>query len=351
MSKETNESNSSLSSAESPGLQNEISQVKSTYQRVYNAFGFTKAYNFPLYVIFAGAMFGFSLSRLQFYNYNKIFSVNINPGYMYYFRSGSYRVGMLMHLCGCLPAGILMVLQFVPAIRHFSIIFHRINGYIVLILLLISNAGACIVLPHPDSGTRVGIQSAEAMLVILTTCSLTMAYWNIRRLQIDQHRAWMIRSMFIFGVIISSRIIDNIAAVIISRIGTYYTVWTCDQIDYTYRQFGIEGILEKKYPQCLIPNGTLDGRVVVKAVHSVLEPESAGASGSIPFGAALWISLVVHLIGVEIYLNLTPREAQRLRQVSYERQLAAGYKKPGNGGWTVERFGDAEEWRPKDMEA
>ena len=232
-------------------------------------------------------MFGFSFSRLQDYNYNQVFSVNINPGYFYYLHAGSYRVGMIMHLCGCLPAGLLMVLQFTPAIRYAYLTFHRINGYVVLVLLVISNVGACIVLHHPDSGTRVGIQSAEGMLVILSTCGLAIAYWNIKRLQIDQHRAWMIRSMFIFGVIISSRVIDNLAAVIISRIGTYYTVWTCDQVDYTYRQFGIEGILEKKYPQCLIPNGTLDGRVVVKAVHSVLEPESAGASGNIPFGAAV----------------------------------------------------------------
>lgn len=56
------------------------------------------------------------------------------------------------------------------------------------------------------------------------------------------------------------------------------------------------------------------------------------------------------MIGVEIYLSLTPRESARLRQVSYERQLAAGFKNPGNGGWTVDRFGDpVEEWKPKEV--
>ncbi len=232
-------------------------------------------------------MFGFCLSRLQDYNYDNVFTVNINPGYMYYFATGSYRVGMILHLAGCLPAGLLLVLQFVPAIRHSYIKFHRINGYIVLILFFASNIGASISLRHNDSGTRVAIQAAEALLVIITTIGMAMAYWNIKRLQIDQHRAWMIRTMFYFGVIISSRVIDNLAAVIISRIGDYYTVWSCDEIDVTYKQFGISGILEKKYPQCLIPNGTVDGRVVVKAVHTLLSLENAGADGSIPFGAAV----------------------------------------------------------------
>ena len=64
----------------------------------------------------------------------------------------------------------------------------------------------------------------------------------------------------------------------------------------------------------------------------------------------LWIATIVHLIGVEIYLGLTPREAERLRQVSYERQLKAGYKHPGSAGLTSDRWGDAEPWKPKTVE-
>ena len=43
-------------------------------------------------------------------------------------------------------------------------------------------------------------------------------------------------------------------------------------------------------------------------------------------------------------LKLTPRETERLRQVSYERQLEAGMKNPGSAGFTAERFGDANPW-------
>jgi 23S rRNA G2069 N7-methylase RlmK/C1962 C5-methylase RlmI len=45
-------------------------------------------------------------------------------------------------------------------------------------------------------------------------------------------------------------------------------------------------------------------------------------------------------------LNLTPKESNRLRQVSYERQLERGTSRPGYAGLTVERFGDAEVFQP-----
>jgi hypothetical protein len=46
-------------------------------------------------------------------------------------------------------------------------------------------------------------------------------------------------------------------------------------------------------------------------------------------------------------LRLTPKESDRLRQVSYERQLARGFKRPGYAGLVAERFGDAEPFVPR----
>ena len=60
----------------------------------------------------------------------------------------------------------------------------------------------------------------------------------------------------------------------------------------------------------------------------------------------MWLALFLHAVGVEIYLSLTPREANRLRQVSYERQMERGFKHPGSAGLTVDRWGDAEPWKP-----
>ena len=74
--------------------------------------------------------------------------------------------------------------------------------------------------------------------------------------------------------------------------------------------------------------------------------ENLGASIRLNFGMALWLALFLHLVGVEIYLNLTPREADRLREVSYKRQREAGFERPGSAGLVVERWGDANEWEP-----
>ncbi|OJD32059.1 uncharacterized protein BKCO1_4100012 [Diplodia corticola] len=320
----------------------------SRYAALHNWFGFQRAYNFPLFIVFAGAMFGFSLSRLQFYSFDGIFAANTVPGGMAAYHAGKYRIGLILHLAACLPSGLLLVLQFVPAVRHRWLTFHRINGYVVFLLVLVSNAGACIVLGRRESGTRVDAQSAEAAMVLMTSVSMAAAYWNVKRLQIDQHRAWMLRTMFYYGVIITDRVIAQIAAIIISAYGGYYTVWSCRKMEYTYAQFGMQ-TLAQDYPGCFSGNGTmLDPRahVVVEAIHDASRPPNLGASITIPFGTSLWMALVLHIIGVEMYLSLTPRESARLRQVSYEKQCEAGFRNPGYGGWTVDRWGDAEKWRP-----
>ena len=45
---------------------------------------------------------------------------------------------------------------------------------------------------------------------------------------------------------------------------------------------------------------------------------------------------------------MTPREAERLRQVSYEKQVEAGLANPGSAGLTSDRWGDAEKWTPRE---
>ena len=59
------------------------------------------------------------------------------------------------------------------------------------------------------------------------------------------------------------------------------------------------------------------------------------------------MALAIHAIAVEIYLHLTPAEKERLRNVSYERQLERGLVPVGSAGLTVDRFGDCEEWKPR----
>jgi uncharacterized membrane protein len=101
--------------------------------------------------------------------------------------------GMMLHLYTILPAALLVILQFIPVIRHKLILFHRMNGYIVVLLSLISNAGTIIITRHAFGGD-FSTQTWTGAMVILTTLGYIMAWVNIKLLQIDQHRAWMLRT-------------------------------------------------------------------------------------------------------------------------------------------------------------
>lgn len=92
-------------------------------------------------------------------------------------------------------AGLLVILQFTPAIRQKWRLVHRINGYIIVLLALIANAGAIMIAREAFGGTMV-TQSWVGALFILTTVGLGLAIYNIKMLQIDQHRAWMLRTWF-----------------------------------------------------------------------------------------------------------------------------------------------------------
>jgi uncharacterized protein (UPF0333 family) len=227
----------------------------------------------------------------------------------------------------------------VPVIRHKLLIFHRINGYLVILLTLCSNAGALMIARRAFEGDLV-TQLMVGVLAILTTGSIAMAYYNIKVLQIDQHRAWMLRAFFYMGTIITERLIQIISALIITMVGEYYAIKSCDEVAFIY---GSSEQAVSLYSQCA--NMTGSAPLVVQATFNG-GPESIGASLGLSFGMGLLLSLLMHLIGVEIYLNLTPAESERLRNVSYEKQLEAGHKNPGSSGLTSDRLGDASVWVP-----
>ena len=100
---------------------------------------------------------------------------------------------MKLHLYCILPASLLVCLQFIPVIRHKVILFHRMNGYVVVVLSLLSSAGTIIITRHAFGGD-FATQTWTGATVILTTVGYIMAWINIKLLQIDQHRAWMMRT-------------------------------------------------------------------------------------------------------------------------------------------------------------
>ncbi|EEQ33259.1 hypothetical protein McanMca71_006512 [Microsporum canis] len=318
------------------------------FSTLHNSIGYKKGYNFILWFIFAGALLGFTLARFSFLNFD-IFEHDSVPGQWYFTRMGRDRVGLLLHLAAVLPCGILVIFQFIPIIRHKWILIHRINGYIIFILLLISHAGALMIMEHSFGG-GVDIQSAVITVVIACTVSFCLALYNIRCKQLEQHRAWMLRTMFYMGCIITIRICLIISASILGALPHLrHDVWSCDQVQFTFMNGASDAVaasakLAKLFPQCTAPDSA-SIMVPVPASLNLSNPASAGAAFNLSFGTAIWISFMLHALGVEIYLRLTPKEAERLRQISYERQLAAGFKNPGSAGLVVEKLGDADPWK------
>lgn len=296
-------------------------------------------------------MFGFTLSRFSFLNIGgsaaSSYKSSSAPGEWYNYSQGHYRIGITLHLVTIIPAGFLAVFQFVPVIRHKLLIFHRINGYLIVVLAMLGNVGALMIARRAFGG-GLDVQSAVGTLVILTTIGIGMAYYNIKRLQIDQHRAWMLRTWFYFGTIITTRIIMITSATVISILKNYYTARSCGELAYWYNPntdlTNLSPFFLSMYPDCA--NATLTTYVAVNANMNG-GPENIGAALGVSFGMGLWLSIILHALGVEIYLALTPAEGERLRNVSYERQLEAGYEHPGSAGLTVDRWGDAEAWVPK----
>ncbi|KAL8943675.1 MAG: hypothetical protein Q9211_000910 [Gyalolechia sp. 1 TL-2023] len=307
--------------------------------------GFQKSYNLSLFIIFAGAIVGFSLARLSYLNISgsasSSFANGAAPGEWYRYSQGIYRVGITIHLATILPAGLLMIWQFIPVIRHNFLMFHRVNGYLVITLVIIGNVGALMIARRAFGGS-LSTQAGVGLLVIVSTVSIALAYYNIKRLQIDQHRAWMLRAMFYLGTIITLRLIMILSALISSKMSYYASTMTCGELlsilDTTQE-------VNSFYPQCGQPGSTLDTLVIVQARFGS-QPEQIASALRLSFGMALWMALFLHATGVEIYLNLTPRESNRLRQVSYEKQMEKGLSPAGSAGLTSDRWGDAEPWRP-----
>lgn len=168
-------------------------QFVAIVRRIYNPLGFYRGYNFPLWIICGLGALGFSASRAMYFDYDNTYkSAKLPIGEWEYQFHGRGRVGMLIHLAAVIPIGFLLPWQFLPVVRHKFILFHRINGYLLLIFLLLCDTGAILVCPGALGGT-IETRLLIGVLTISTVGSALMAYINIKPLQIDQHRTWMLR--------------------------------------------------------------------------------------------------------------------------------------------------------------
>lgn len=165
-----------------------------------------------------------------------------------------------------------------------------------------------------------------------------------------------------FSTIITLRIIFECATRIITIMGTYYSAQPCDKLNDIAASIAANGteMLLAEFPAC---SAFLDGDLNAHAIVNVNFNGTAAqkmAAINMTFGMAGWVALAIHAFGVEVYvrpahmtllrisliilqLHLTPEESKRLRQVSYERQLKAGHKHPGDSGLVSQPFRNIQE--------
>lgn len=316
-------------------------------RKIYRPLGFQKGYNFPLWVIFGGAALGFCAARAMYLNFYGIyFPAKVISGEEEWqnLDGSRYKVAIIMHLITVIPIGFLLPWQFLPVVRHKLMLFHRLNGYLLLTLLLGANISAMIMADKALGGT-IETRCLIGVLAIVSVGSGLMAYINIKRLQIDQHRAWMLRCWGYSFLIVTLRLIQLFSIPIISSMSGLYYPMACSTIE-NINKLTRPGLAREFFPEC---ENNPDHFVAVRAslnAHAVGDGpkplHEIGAAIEITFPLATVLSLFLHVILVEIYLKLTPAEANRLKRVSYERQLAAGFKHPGDAGITIERWGDAD---------
>ncbi|RPA96050.1 hypothetical protein L873DRAFT_1695832, partial [Choiromyces venosus 120613-1] len=270
----------------------------------------------------------FVLRRLQYLDIDNGYRKHAGPGEYYWMRFPYYRTGMLLHLGAIFPCGLLSTLQFIPAIRQKSMQFHRINGNIIFILLAISTVGAMMI-TGVSFGGDMAVWSSSITLSIVTAGAAALSWYNIKQLQIDQHRKWTLRSMFYMASIITSRFVLGLGLVAPHVVGGFSNVsfaHLCDQLAFVMNQTA----LEEKYPSCV-----KNPQSLVIVLVSLSPGENFASGVRLSFGMSIWVALVLHAIGIEIYIRLTSGESERLRKVSYAKQKAAGMKTPGSVG-TVE---------------
>jgi hypothetical protein len=94
-----------------------------------------------------------------------------------------------------------------------------------------------------------------------------------------------------------------LAAVIISQ-DDYNVVWPCAKIESTLPN---RSLLLSSYPDCAayVDGTNRDKVAVVKANIGGAGAANAGAALNTAFGMALWLAVVIHAIGVEVYVSNT----------------------------------------------
>jgi len=192
------------------------------------------------------------------------------------------------------------------------VIWHRINGYLTLALLVPSTVCGAIMARRAYGG-ELNVQSAWYILSLMILFSALFGIMNVKHTR--KHRKWMLRTVTYTAVPITARLAVMAANRIISDIGTYYAVWRCDQMLFVLKSIDT---LTQKFPSCAEADNLSNLYAAVQA-GSQYSPLGSASSFRVTRGMVLWVSILIHIIGVEFYIRKTENANQFRRGFVLER--------------------------------
>ncbi|KAK7452654.1 hypothetical protein VKT23_012053 [Stygiomarasmius scandens] len=95
-----------------------------------------------------------------------------------------------------------------------------------------------------------------------------------------------------------------IGSQIITEMGDYWTVWRCDEVFYVLQS---ADALSQLFPQCVNGITDLSNNALSVAVHASNHEGDLGKSSAVRLlhGMCLWLSIIISVIAVEIYIRKT----------------------------------------------
>ncbi|CUA69399.1 hypothetical protein RSOLAG22IIIB_03924 [Rhizoctonia solani] len=294
-------------------------RFRATYRRLSTTLGFKERFSLTFFIVFGGALLGFCLSRLMMLAPSNVIHKTV-AGEWYWYRQALYKPNIFMHIYMSIVGGTLASLQFIPIIRRKKIIIHRINGWIVFLTLGVGSVAGSIVARRAFGGDLNSETAYYTLGFMIGPSAMLGVFFARFRVNVALHREWMLRTVSYSASVITARFITIMARAIISAIGTYYAMWRCDEIAFLLKD---PELIQESFPICV--NATRPKRTFVP-VHASIhqDPINFGSTYRITFGMTLWLAILIHLAGTELYINLTKSYA---RPVQAHRDSNSGGEK------------------------
>ncbi|KAF7361274.1 hypothetical protein MSAN_01159800 [Mycena sanguinolenta] len=269
------------------------------YRSISWILGFRDKYSLLNGFVWGGALVGFCLARSVTMNPTPAkISAQLVPGEWFWFQEPMYKYNLFIHIYLTTLGGLGAPLQFFPAMRRRAVVLHRLNGYGVLFCLIVGNICGSIIARRTIGG-ELNVQSGYYLLGIMVVVSGILGFYYVKK-DTRQHRKWMLRMVSYFAAVITARVCMLAACEIITDIGTYFSIWRCDEI---INLLPDPNAVQSSFPQCVGVNTAS----VWAAVHASTRdgPLHKASAVRATMGMALWIATFLHIVGVEYYIHKT----------------------------------------------